>query len=114
MISGSLAGLIVALTILETLAQVCAREYYENNNRMFLIIIGWFLYLGALLALVEAYDYTGLAIANALWNAGTIIAMAVIGYFFYKESLSVAELSGMGLVIAGSIIMGFYSKEKSS
>ena len=114
MINGSLGGILIGIIALETLSQFCARKYYEDNTKVWLFVAGWFLYLSVLLLLVKAYDYTGFAMANALWDSGTIISMAVIGYFYFKEKFNTGELIGLGLVVTGAILLGVYSQDKNT
>ena len=112
MISPTLVALVISSIILETLSQFMARVFYENKSKLFLAFIAWALYLGVVFIIVTMYDYSKIAIANALWDSGTIITLSLVGYFYFGEPLSTGELIGLGLVIAGAITIGITTKEK--
>lgn len=114
MIGPTLIALVIAIIILETLAQFMARMYYENKHKLFLAFIAWSLYLGVVFILVMMYDYSKLSIANALWDSGTIITLSLVGWLYFGEPLNTGEMVGMGLVIAGAITIGITTKEKDS
>ena len=52
------------------------------------------------------------AISNALWDSGTIIATTIVGIFWFNEKMNIYEYVGIGLVIIGSIIIGFKTDDK--
>ena len=90
-----------------------ARLYYENKNKLYLAFIAWVLYLGVVFTLVSMYDYSKIAIANALWDSGTIISLSLIGWLYFGESLNMGELSGIALVIIGAVVIGISTTEQS-
>lgn len=100
-----------AILLLLVIAAETAAQYFlektADNKRKFFLMIGLALYI------VVGYVYylmlirgEKLAIANALWNAGTSIAVAVIGYVFFAQKLSKEQMLGLGLIIAGVWLMG--------
>ena len=113
MIGPTLVALVVSAIILETLSQFMARLYYENKSKLFLAFIGWALYLGVIFILVLMYDYSKIAIANALWDSGTIITLSLVGWLYFGEPLNTGELIGISLVVAGALTIGFTTSEKN-
>jgi len=113
MIGPTLGILIVVVILLETLSQFMVRMYYENKDKIYLAFIAWAIYLAIVFILTMLYDYSKFAIANALWDAGTIIAISLVGYFYFGEPLNIGEIIGICLVIAGALTIGISTKEKS-
>jgi small multidrug resistance pump len=113
MIGPTLIALIISAIALESLSQFMARLYYENKNKLYLAFIAWVLYLGVVFTLVSMYDYSKIAIANALWDSGTIISLSLIGWLYFGESLNMGELSGIALVIIGAVVIGISTTEQS-
>jgi multidrug transporter EmrE-like cation transporter len=113
MIGPTLVALVVSAIILESLSQFMARLYYENKHKLFLAFIAWALYLGVVFILVLMYDYSKIAVANALWDSGTILTLSLIGWLYFGEPLNIGEMAGMALVVAGAITIGFSTKEKN-
>lgn len=101
---------IFGIILTETASQFCVKQYYDNQNKWPLFLIAWLLYALVLFFLYKSYSYTNFALTNALWDSGTIIAMALVGYFYYKDKFNTGEIVGMTLVITGAILLGYYGE----
>lgn len=51
-----------------------------------------------------------LGITYAIWSGLGIVIIAVIGVVFFKESLDLPAVVGMGLIIAGVVVVNLFSK----
>ena len=51
-----------------------------------------------------------LGITYAIWSGFGIVIIAVIGVVFYKENLDLPALVGMGLIMAGVLVVNLFSK----
>ncbi len=51
-----------------------------------------------------------LGITYAIWSGLGIVIIATIGVVFYKESLDLQAILGMGLIIAGVVVIKVFSK----
>ncbi len=51
-----------------------------------------------------------LGVTYAIWSGLGIVIIATIGVVFYKESLDLQAILGMGLIIAGVIVIKVFSK----
>lgn len=49
-------------------------------------------------------------VTYALWCAGGIVLVACIGWLWYKQSLDIPAILGMGLVLAGTLVISLFSK----
>lgn len=49
-------------------------------------------------------------IAYAIWSGIGIVLVSLIAWFFFKQSLDLAALIGMGLIMAGVIVINVFSK----
>ena len=105
MISGTLAGIIIAMSFFELLGQIFIKTYYETRA-VYWFFLGWLFYALVLYLLYRAYFSTGLAVANSLWSAITLILTTIVGVFYYKEKLNFYELSGIFLIVIGILLMG--------
>ncbi|OTG89831.1 SMR family transporter [Acinetobacter sp. ANC 3832] len=50
-----------------------------------------------------------LGIAYAIWAGVGIILTAIIGYFVFKQSLDAAAMAGIGLIVAGVVVINLFS-----
>lgn len=48
-------------------------------------------------------------VAYALWSGIGIVAVSLIGYFAFKQSLDVPAIVGIGFIIAGVVILNVFS-----
>ena len=117
MISGINAGIIVGIIALETTSQFLARSFdgaNKDNGKIWYMFLAFFIYAPILYLLILTYDHhSKFAMSNALWNAGTNIATTVVGLYVFKESLSLGEYAGIGLITVGSIVLGYYSEDST-
>ncbi len=49
-------------------------------------------------------------IAYALWSGIGIVLISLIGYFMFKQTLDLPALVGLGLIIAGVVVINVFSK----
>jgi len=49
-------------------------------------------------------------VAYATWSGVGIILIALIGWFWHKQTLDAPAIIGMGLIIAGVVIMNVFSR----
>ncbi|TCB51359.1 QacE family quaternary ammonium compound efflux SMR transporter [Acinetobacter sp. ANC 4779] len=51
-----------------------------------------------------------LGIAYAIWGAVGIILTALIGFFIFRQSLDLAAVIGIAMIVAGVIVINVFSK----
>ena len=49
-------------------------------------------------------------IAYAVWSGVGIVAIALIGLWFFQQQLDLAAYIGIGLIIAGVVVLNLFSK----
>ena len=122
MINGVNVGIILGIVVIETLSQTFTRKFYDTNKEgentdgtknFWLMVFAFAFYALVLYLLLQAYKYSDFAITNAFWDSGTIIATALVGYFYFGERFKWQELMGLGFVVTGAIILGIYSDDVS-
>lgn len=48
-------------------------------------------------------------VAYAIWSGAGIVAIAAIGYFVFGQKLDAAALAGIGLILAGVLVLNVFS-----
>ncbi|MFT0533346.1 DMT family transporter [Castellaniella hirudinis] len=71
-----------------------------------LTVIGYGL---AFYLLALALKTIPVGIAYAVWSGVGIVAIAVIGYFVFGQALDTAALIGIGLILAGVVVLNVFS-----
>jgi small multidrug resistance pump len=49
-------------------------------------------------------------IAYAVWSGIGIVLIAVIGWLFYRQSLDLPAILGIGLILAGVLVINLFSR----
>ena len=101
-----LFGLIFGLVALESIGQYLARKYVDNKDKLWMFIVAVICYLLIVYTLTKTYNYENIGFVNALWSGLTLVVVAMIGYFFFDESFNNQEYVGIGLILAGTILLG--------
>lgn len=92
-------GLLLLIVATETSAQYFIQKKIKVNENTYLII-GILLY-----GMVGAIYYNilkqgkKLAIANTLWNAGTEITVAVLGFLLFKQKLTYKQVAAIIVIV---------------
>lgn len=107
-----LFGYLFGLVALETIAQFSARKYHDVKET-WLFVLAAICYLLIVLTLVNTYDEENIGMVNALWSATALVTVAAVGYFFFEETFTNAEYAGLGLVLAGAIMLGVQNGYKN-
>jgi len=54
-----------------------------------------------------------LGITYALWSGLGMILVALVGTFYYRQTLDLPAILGIGLIVAGVVVMQLFSKSLS-
>ncbi|WP_435313481.1 DMT family transporter [Cellulophaga fucicola] len=57
----------------------------------------------------QALKYIPLGVAYAIWGGLGIVVTAIISVVFFKQTLDFPAIIGISLIVAGVIIMNFFS-----
>lgn len=55
-----------------------------------------------------------IGVAYAIWSGVGIAVITLIGWLFFKQSLDLAAVLGIGLIITGVLILNFFSHASAS
>lgn len=95
------------------LAEVIATSNLQSSvgfTKLVPSIISVIGYIISFYLLSLAVKQIPLGIAYAIWSGVGIVALAAIGYFFYKQTLDIAAIIGLGLIILGVVVINVFSK----
>lgn len=48
-------------------------------------------------------------IAYAIWSGAGVVAITIIGYYRFQQQLDAASMTGIGLIVAGVIVIQLFS-----
>ena len=84
-----------------------ASESFSRPLPALVTVIGYGL---AFYLLAVALKTIPVGIAYAVWSGAGIVAIALIGYFIFGQTLDAAALVGIGLILAGVLVLNVFSR----
>ena len=87
-------------------ASIKSTEEFTKLIPSVVVIVGYCL---AFYFLSLTLDEIPLGIAYAIWSAVGIVGVALIAVIFHDQRLDAGAMIGMGLIIAGIVVMRLYS-----
>lgn len=73
-------------------------------------VVTLFCYAIAFYCLSVALRTIPMGIAYAIWSGIGIVAISAIGFVAYRQKLDVAALVGIGLILAGTLVINLFSQ----
>ena len=95
----------ILLITLFDLAGVLSAKFYSINKNPLLLFVTVLFFGGAGYVFAKSLKYEGMAITNVLWIALSIIIVTIIGYFIFKEEIANIQLTGIGIIMIGLILI---------
>ncbi len=84
-----------------------AADEFTNLVPSLIVILG---YVVAFYCLMLSLREIPLGVAYAIWSGVGIVLVAVVGYFYYKQSLDIPAIMGIALIILGVFTIQLFSK----
>ena len=108
-----MAYLYLALAILAEMIATSALKASEEFTKLVpsaIVLIGYgvaFYFMTLVLRTIS------IGVTYAIWSGVGIILIAIVGAIFYKEIPDVPAIVGMGLIVAGVVVIHLFSKTVS-
>ncbi|MDV7391897.1 multidrug efflux SMR transporter, partial [Arthrospira platensis SPKY1] len=64
-------------------------------------------YSAAFFFLSVAIKYIPVGVAYGIWSGLGIVLISIAAYFLYGQALTVQQILGLGLIVAGVIVVNF-------
>ena len=85
----------------------------EQFSRLWPSLATALCYAGAFYFLSLALRGMSVGVADAVWSGLGIVLISAIGYLLFRQSLDVPAMIGMGLIIAGVVVINVFSRSVS-
>jgi len=106
--------LFLLIAILSEVAATSALRASDQFTKLWpsvIVVIG---YASAFYFMSLTLKSIPVGIAYAIWSGVGIVLISIAGYFLYKQKLDMPALMGMGLIIAGVLVINIFSKSTVS
>ncbi|MBN9052517.1 SMR family transporter [Shinella sp. NM-101] len=102
------AVLVVAIVfeVLGTSAMQAAQHFTRLVPTVAMVVC----YAIAFYFLSSSLRYVPVGIAYAIWSGLGIVLISLVGYFLFGQKLDLAAVIGLGLIIAGVVVLNLFSK----
>lgn len=100
--------LVVAIVfeVLGTSAMQAAQHFSRALPTLIMVVC----YAIAFYFLSWSLRYVPVGIAYAIWSGLGIVLISLVGYFAFGQTLDLAAVIGLGLIIAGVLVLNLFSK----
>jgi small multidrug resistance pump len=102
--------LLLLVAIIAEVVATSALKSSENFTRLIPSLLVVFGYGIAFTCLSFTLKMLPLGVAYAIWSGAGTALVAMIGWLYYKQQLDLAAILGIGLIIAGVIVLNLFSK----
>ena len=85
----------------------CITKFYQISSNNFLAIF----YLTAFYLLTFVVNKLPIAIVYATWSGLGIFTIAILGYIFFKQTLSWQAIIGLFLIVIGVVLVNSFAVE---
>jgi len=97
---------IILIIICEAIAQSSAQKLSESKGlKVEWWVLGVMMYGLVLYFLSRADKLKPMAKVNALWSSISVISIALVGHYMFKQKLSTGCWIGLGLISIGFIVL---------
>ena len=103
----------LALAITAEVVATTALKFTEGFTKFMPSILVAVGYAGAFYFLSRVLDQIPIAIAYAIWSGVGIALVGIVGWIWLGQKLDVGALVGIGLIIAGVLVINLFSKSGS-
>ncbi|RRW47889.1 multidrug DMT transporter [Pseudomonas luteola] len=100
----------LAIAIAAEIVATTAMKALDGFNKplpLVLVIVGYAVAIGLLSQVVKIIP---VGIAYAIWSGMGIVLVSIAAAVIYKQTLDLAAMLGMGLIILGVIVIQLFSK----
>ena len=98
--------LAIVFEVLGTSAMQAAQHFSRLGPTLVMVVC----YAVAFYFLSWSLRYVPVGIAYAIWSGLGIVVISLVGYFAFGQKLDLAAIAGLGLIIAGVLVLNLFSK----
>ena len=98
--------LAIVFEVLGTSAMQAAQHFTKLLPTLVMVVC----YAVAFYFLSWSLSYVPVGIAYAIWSGLGIVLISMVGYLVFGQTLDLAALVGLGLIIAGVLVLNLFSK----
>ncbi|CAN7370285.1 SMR family transporter [Rhizobium rhizogenes] len=99
----------IVLEVMGTTALQMSQQFTRLGPSIVLVLC----YAASFYCLSVTLRVIPVGIAYAIWSALGIVLISAVGLVFFRQKLDLAAIIGLGLIIAGVLVVNLFSKSVS-
>jgi len=103
-----LAGAIVAEVIATSALK--ASEGFSKTTPSIIVVVGYGVAFWCLSVVLKTIP---VGVAYAIWSGVGVALITLVGWVVFKQALDFAALAGIGLIVAGVVVLQLFSKSSA-
>ncbi len=107
------AFLFLGIAIVAEVLGTTAMKASEGFTKLVPSIATLLAYGTAFYFLSQVLSTIPVGVAYAIWSGVGIVLISLLGWFVYKQALDAPAVIGMGLIIAGVVVINVFSKSSA-
>jgi len=96
--------LVLFIVFAEGCAQYCLKNYSKHKT-IHWYLLGTLIYCMIAYLLVMSFEFEKLAIVNIMWGAFSALILTLMAYYFYDETLTWTQITGIVVILMGTILL---------
>lgn len=101
---------ILVVSILCEIIGTSALNASQQFTRLIPSLVVIIFYAAAILGLAHSFRVLPMGIAYGIWSGLGIVLISLSGWFFFSQRLDLPAMVGLGLIVAGVVIVNVFSK----
>ncbi|MCG5514626.1 MULTISPECIES: SMR family transporter [Ectothiorhodospira] len=104
---------LLSLAIIAEVVGTTALKFSDGMTRVVPSIVVVVAYMVAFYLLSLVLRYIPVGVAYAIWAGGGIVLITLVGWLYLRQGLDGAGMLGIGLIVAGVLVLQLFSKSAS-
>lgn len=105
-----MSWLLLSIAIMAEVIATTALKASNGFTRVYPSVVTCIGYAISFYCLAQTLRVIPVGIVYAIWSGAGIVAISIIGYVVYKQTLDGAAILGIALIAAGVLVLNVFSK----
>jgi len=108
--TGGQAYLLLAIAIVAEVVATSALKASDGFTRFWPSVVTTLGYGAAFYLLSHVLKTVPTGVAYAVWSGGGIVLISLIAWVWFRQSLDLAAMLGIALILVGTVVVSLFSK----
>lgn len=101
--------LLLLIAIITEVIGTAAMQASEQYTRLWPTALMAVAYAASFYFMAQTLKYMPVSIVYAIWSGLGIVFIAIIGWFWFRQTLDFAAIAGLTMIVAGVLVIHLFS-----